>query len=862
MLDRIAISKQDSDSAFFFDLLLFGEMVTKTITAGLLASIDEEKGRNRYRLAHRLVRADGIGEWSTVIEELCTGAASQYLIQSVRESEQKELTQRVGKETWQYEACEKLFGCLLELAEVNDKFPVKISGKIWFEYFARLRNCTRGHGALKPIDCSKLSVPLFESISLIIQNYNLFKRSWAYLFQNISGKYRVTKLTANTDKFDELKQSTDFASWYRDGIYIDFGQRNYVELITSTPEADDFYYPNGNFRENTFELISYITDNRAQGDGNIYLIPADELAASETQGLGLLEIIGNAFSNLPPIPKMYVERPNLQHELERVLLDKDRYPIVTLTGRGGIGKTSLALSVLHNLSKDSHFSLILWFSARDIDLLMEGPKPVKAAILTEDDVSIEFCRLVEPSGFKTKGFNSKEFLSKQMTKSIYGPILYVFDNFETVKNPVELFNWIDTFIRFPNKVLITSRMSRNFKADYPIEVCGMTETECLELIQLTSKQFNIDHLLNENFKKDIILESSGHPYVIKILLGQVVKDNKLTKPERIIAGQDDILTALFRRTYNTLSPASKRVYLTLCSWRSVIPQIALEAVLLRPENERIDIDRAIEELRTSSFIEIIVSPIDQSNFINVPLAASIFGKSELEVSPFKVQVNADKELLMEFGAAKMTDVPNGLAPRIERKFKMVATKIIKGEPIDNYIPVLEYISSKYTEGWYLIYNLYKEINDLKKAREALKEYLKLDISTNKKMIAWLNIADLCKQIHDSYGEIHALTEMCMIPGIPFYYFSNAADKIFKYIKKSTSPDRIDDDSKDYFIRKLAEMMQERIYKEGDATDFSRLAWLYLHLKDIEKARLLVKQGLEYDEENVYCLKLAERLRKN
>ena len=182
----------------------------------------------------------------------------------------------------------------------------------------------------------------------------------------------------------------------------------------------------------------------------------------------------------------------------------------------------MALSVLDKIAHSNQFSLILWFSARDIDLLTEGPKQVKAAVLTEDDIAEEFCKLIEPEGFPGKEFNKREYLAKQMTKSEYGSIIFVFDNFETVKNPVELFLWIDTYVRFPNKVLITSRMSRNFKADYPIEVTGMTEEECLQLIDITSNQLGIDHLITEEYKRELIQESSGHPYVIKILLGQVV----------------------------------------------------------------------------------------------------------------------------------------------------------------------------------------------------------------------------------------------------------------------------------------------------------------------------------------------------
>jgi hypothetical protein len=81
--------------------------------------------------------------------------------------------------------------------------------------------------------------------------------------------------------------------------------------------------------------------------------------------------------------------------------------------------------------------------------------------------------------------------------------------------------------------------------------------------------------------------------VIKILLGEVAKAGELVKVERIVADSDEILKALFERTYSGLSPVAKRVFLTLCNWRSLVPQIALEAVLLRPSNEKMDVLSAL-----------------------------------------------------------------------------------------------------------------------------------------------------------------------------------------------------------------------------------------------------------------------------
>lgn len=73
------------------------------------------------------------------------------------------------------------------------------------------------------------------------------------------------------------------------------------------------------------------------------------------------------------------------------------------------------------------------------------------------------------------------------------------------------------------------------------------------------------------------------------------------------------MDALFKRTYSTLSKAGKRIFLTLCSWRSVIPQIALESVILREGNEKIDVDNGIDELHKSSFIEISERKDDSFN---------------------------------------------------------------------------------------------------------------------------------------------------------------------------------------------------------------------------------------------------------
>src|SRR5205807_8243425 len=132
--------------------------------------------------------------------------------------------------------------------------------------------------------------------------------------------------------------------------------------------------------------------------------PATALHNSETHVLGQLDVQGKVFGNIPPTPNGYVNRIALQRDVRERLLD-DRHPIVTLVGRGGIGKTALALSVLHEVENLERFGATVWLSARDIDLLPEGPKLVSADVLSLKDMAREFVRLLQPSDAKAKGFD-------------------------------------------------------------------------------------------------------------------------------------------------------------------------------------------------------------------------------------------------------------------------------------------------------------------------------------------------------------------------------------------------------------------------------------------------------------------------
>ncbi len=583
--------------------------------------------------------------------------------------------------------------------------------------------------------------------------------------------------------------------------------------------------------------------------------PAESLPRSETDGLGKLDMVGEVFCNLPPLYISYIHRSDLEAEISRVLSENDRYPIITLKGGGGIGKTSLALSVLHSLAKSDRFGLILWFSSRDIDLMAEGIKPVKNRILDENDIANEYAELLELNP-KMAAEDRVHYLMNDLTKNDFGPTLFVFDNFETVRNPSELFQWLDTYIRLPNKILITSRTTSSFKADYPVEVSGMREVECRELISRTAADLEISSQITESVIENLIQESSGHPYVIKMFVSELAKDNKVSNITRVVAAKEEVLGALFRRTFDWLSPSAKRVFLTLCSWRSVVPQIALEATLLRAENERIDVAEAIEELRKSSFIEVTTSS-ENEVFLSVPLAASLFGKHELEVSSDKVAVLLDRDLLQEFGAARETDIVHGVGPRILRKFREIANQVNLGKTqIEDHRPTLEYIARKYPYGWRHLSSIYLENNDLARAQDSLREYLKSNPPESDKMEVWKELANLYQKGEQWFEEVNALVELVALPSTTLLEVSEAANAINKYFQHGKL--NIDSEIKEKLLLKVTEIMEEKM-ADASATDYSRLAWLFLNLKKESDAIRMTLKGLKKDRDNEYCNRLAVSL---
>ncbi len=850
---KMDTAKSDSDFAYFFSLLVAGEAITKLAALVTTSALVSDKDRHQYRILHGVVRANGVGDWSKAIDDLLVGTASQHLSSEYREY-QAELTKKANEDEWQNIAVKELSNAMNALNIESLLQNSKQDLKSWFRLFTELRNKTRGHGALPTQKASEAAPHLEKSILLIIQNLSIFKIPTAFLKRNLSGKYRVTEISNETGKFDYLKSNNKLT--LEDGVYIFLGDLKKIPLLLSDADLTDFYISNGGFSQKKYELLSYLTDDKKYGDSSDYLAPIGTLPSSESEGLGELQCIGNVFTNVPLLSYEYIQREELEDQLYSLLLD-DRRTVVTLLGRGGIGKTSLALRVIPRLYETTRFDAIIWFSSRDIDLQANGAKLVTADVISSKDISKYYSALIlSETELQQKMFDPIKFFQEQLTKSSFGPCLFVFDNFETTENPIEIFKWIDTYIRNPNKILVTTRL-REFLGDYPITVHGMTESETEDLIRLTASHLKVEKHLSKELTENIYSVSAGHPYIIKIMLGELAKNQMRGSLPKIIAGSDEVLTALFERTYSALNPCAQRVFLTLASWRSAVSRLALEAVLMISIEEPLEVERAIDTLIQYSLAEEFKSEVDGQYFIALPFTAESFGLKKLKVSPLKTAISSDTKLLQKFGPEKLENKRIFLSHHISTFLSNL------DNPAKDYAThksLLERIGISYIEAWPIIARWLEESREedlLKEAMRYLYLYLENNLSEKSKAAAWNQIADISRKLKHPLNEVHALIESSQYSHVEYSDLSSVVNKI-NHMFNTQDLVLENHDEKTQLLSKIYDVVWKR-KSEADAVDFSRLAWLALHLNKPEDAKQLVVSGLQIDPDNRYCQKLQIKL---
>src|SRR5450432_4033393 len=96
---------------------------------------------------------------------MLSGPTSQFLGKGFGEI-QKQLIEHTKEGSWQYDSVKLLNECLKIVDSNVENFPIKTQAKNWYSLFCRLRNKTRGHGAIGIDNISSICPLLEKSIFL------------------------------------------------------------------------------------------------------------------------------------------------------------------------------------------------------------------------------------------------------------------------------------------------------------------------------------------------------------------------------------------------------------------------------------------------------------------------------------------------------------------------------------------------------------------------------------------------------------------------------------------------------------------------------------------------------------------------
>lgn len=169
-----------------------------------------------------------------------------------------------------------------------------------------------------------------------------------------------------------------------------------------------------------------------------------------------------------------------------------QYPIVTIDGVGGIGKSTLVLEIAHRylqsfvqIPAEERFEAIIWVSAKQTLLTAEGIKRRRQPIETLDDIFATIAITLEQLDINQAQPAAQEQLVRQaLTRQ---RTLLIVDNLETVDDEAVL-----TFLReipAPTKVIVTTR--HRLDVAYPVRLVGMPWEEASQLITQEARKRSV-----------------------------------------------------------------------------------------------------------------------------------------------------------------------------------------------------------------------------------------------------------------------------------------------------------------------------------------------------------------------------------
>lgn len=864
MVRRIDTERLDSDSELCDSLMNAVEQTIKHVAMLLVALLpeDDQGERERYRWEYALFRTSSIGGWVSGVQGLAGGAFYSALSNQVDSlgytAAIEQLTARSKEKEWQHRAAGAISNALdAAVGTARTDRPRRASLLTGLQNFVQLRNKLDAHGAPRAFQKAEVASWLEHAYDLIIENLEILRIPMFFGRRPLAGgDSTIVPIAGDISEVDQaVIAAAHAARRFPAGAFVVLEtDLRATPLVEVDAGLTDYFYANGDARvaSSDAEMLSYISGRRIRKSIVDWTNPPDRVVRSETAGLRALVPRGEAFTNAPMKSVRYIERSGLQGQLFEALSDPRRF-IITMQGRGGVGKTSLALRAIEEATSSGWFDIVLWFSARDLDLGETGPAFVDPDVLTLDDLARQAQELLTDLGGGVAGsISASDWMARVLSTEDSGSILWVLDNYETLRDPVEVFAHFDKYIQPPHKVLITTR-HREFVGDFPIEVGGMTRPEFDALVNLESVRLSLK--LTSKQVEELYAESRGHPYVVKILMGEM-RMYAQSAPKRLLERREDVLDALFERTFGRLSRGARHVFLLLSTWRSLVPAMAIDIVVnsrlhAGDSVEPIDTESAIDELQALSLVQVGV--VEDELWLDVPLPAWLFARRKLTTDHERIAIEGESELLQLFGPTTSADLRHGLTRPARRFWDSAKSRLSESDWLDSYAPWIERIARRVPEMWSWVADDLEDLGRHSDAESYLRRSVEIDPSDPN---LWLRLARHYETRDMDREALQAWVARALVNDATFDDVAFAANKVNGWLKRERV--ELNADHRRALVRPLIEVFERRS-DEADGQSFSKLAWLYAHIGERRLGIAAAERGLEIDPGQKDCRRFLQRM---
>lgn len=842
----------DASGDTFLVTSYLAEAVIKTVGIVLQVGLRERAPSHAYRIAYELVRADGLGTWEAAIRECTSDPLLAFAAHECGELVAW-LTKRRSKpdDEWYKRAKSGAEAVLRELGTIEDSASRRQTVRDLIANLVQIRNKTKAHGAVGPDFFAQVNEPYANAVTELVSNCPALKWQWMHLVARDKGNVRCILLNGEGPRHLREADATRYHPTKPGVHFLPSGKLKFfycADLLRGNREYSKFLLPNGGYDgKGRAEFLDYATGKVSKEDIGMFVAPPVMPPASETQGAEDLDVQGNVFANLPPLPRGYIERPRLERELHGKLLDRN-HAIVTLHGRGGVGKTMLALSAAHHIAQSStpRYEAILWFSARDVDLRPGGPTFVRPAVVNLNDISEAFSRLVgSPDGV--------DYLARALegTSGGAGATLFIFDNFETLSGIADLHQFLDAHTHLPNKTLITSR-ERAFKADYPIEVKGMEYDEAQRMLRSLARELNVEGVATDDVIRSIFDNTEGHAYLMRVVMGEVAKEGRYVPPKQLVSRRLDIVDAVFERSFDKLSDSGRHVFLIVANWKSAIPAIALVVVLTELD---LDAESGIEECLRLSLINRDFLR-DGHPCYTAPLLARLFGQKKLLGDPDRLVIQGELETVRRFGVVDVhapykRDQDDVTGQFVAWCCDPQASAAVDPERLDR---VLQSLAEAWPNGWLALARFRQACNAPRQQIEYALRRAVEEVPQNKP--AWLARAAYAESVGDEATRVSSLISAVEADPADVDLLLDVAGDVTRYVSEHAS--EIPRTRRGVYLASVREHL-ERVSDQLSADGLSRLSWLYLLEQNEEQARRHADAGLKQDPSNPHCSNILQRL---